>query len=340
VRLDIDMLLAIETSCDETSAAVIKDGREILSNIISSQVKFHEKFGGVVPEIASRKHVEAIIPVIDGALGAASVTLEELRGVAVTNGPGLVGALLVGVSAAKALSFALNIPLIGVHHVEGHIYANFIEHKDLEPPMVCLTVSGGHTDLIYMEDYGKYRFLGRTRDDAAGEAFDKIAREIGLGYPGGPAVDKLAEEGDPGAIDFPRGMIDDESFDFSFSGLKTSVLNFLNTHKGIHLPDLAASFQEAIVDVLVIKTMRAAQSLNIKKVAIAGGVSANSRLRYKMKEACEASGYDLYYPAPILCTDNAAMIGCAGYYGFLNGQKHGLDLNAVPNLPFQEEVLF
>lgn len=329
-------ILAIESSCDETAAAVVKNGREALSNIISSQIELHKLYGGVVPEIASRKHIEKINPVIREALAEAGMKLEDMDAIGVTYGPGLVGALLVGVAAAKAISYAKNIPLVGVHHIEGHISANYIENKDLEPPFLGMVVSGGHTHLVMVEDYGKYEILGKTRDDAAGEAFDKVARAIGLGYPGGPKIDKLAKEGNPRAIAFPRAHVADAPLDFSFSGLKSSVLNYINScemkHQKICRADVAASFQAAVVDAIVSHTILAAKTYHIDKVALAGGVASNSALRQAMKEKCEAAGLKFYYPSPILCTDNAAMIGCAAYYEYLAGTRHGLDLNAVPNL--------
>ncbi|MCR1918961.1 tRNA (adenosine(37)-N6)-threonylcarbamoyltransferase complex transferase subunit TsaD [Frisingicoccus caecimuris] len=329
-------ILAIESSCDETAAAVVKNGREVLSNIISSQIELHKLYGGVVPEIASRKHIEKINPVIREALAEAGMKLGDMDAIGVTYGPGLVGALLVGVAAAKAISYAKNIPLVGVHHIEGHISANYIENKDLEPPFLGMVVSGGHTHLVMVEDYGKYEILGKTRDDAAGEAFDKVARAIGLGYPGGPKIDKLAKEGNPRAIAFPRAHVADAPLDFSFSGLKSSVLNYINScemkHQKICRADVAASFQAAVVDAIVSHTILAAKTYHIDKVALAGGVASNSALRQAMKEKCEAAGLKFYYPSPILCTDNAAMIGCAAYYEYLAGTRHGLDLNAVPNL--------
>ncbi|MFR0967665.1 MAG: tRNA (adenosine(37)-N6)-threonylcarbamoyltransferase complex transferase subunit TsaD [Phocaeicola dorei] len=329
-------ILAIESSCDETAAAVVKNGREVMSNIISSQIELHKLYGGVVPEIASRKHIEKINPVIREALAEAGMKLEDMDAIGVTYGPGLVGALLVGVAAAKAISYAKNIPLVGVHHIEGHISANYIENKDLEPPFLGMVVSGGHTHLVMVKDYGKYEILGKTRDDAAGEAFDKVARAIGLGYPGGPKIDKLAKEGNPQAIAFPRAHVADAPLDFSFSGLKSSVLNYINScemkHQEICRADVAASFQAAVVDAIVSHTIEAAKTYHIDKVALAGGVASNSALRQAMKEKCEAAGLKFYYPSPILCTDNAAMIGCAAYYEYLAGTRHGLDLNAVPNL--------
>lgn len=329
-------ILAIESSCDETAAAVVKNGREVLSNIISSQIELHKLYGGVVPEIASRKHIEKINPVIREALSEANMKLEDMDAIGVTYGPGLVGALLVGVAAAKAISYAKHIPLIGVHHIEGHISANYIENKDLEPPFLGMVVSGGHTHLAMVKDYGKYEILGKTRDDAAGEAFDKVARAIGLGYPGGPKIDKLAKEGNPKAVQFPRAHVADAPLDFSFSGLKSSVLNYINScemkHEEICRADVAASFQAAVVDAIVSHTIEAAKTYGMDKVALAGGVASNSALRQAMKERCEAEGLRFYYPSPILCTDNAAMIGCAAYYEYLAGTRHGLDLNAVPNL--------
>lgn len=334
------LILAIESSCDETAAAVVKNGREVLSNIISSQIDLHTLYGGVVPEIASRKHTEQINQVIDSALKTANVTLKDIDAIAVTYGPGLVGALLVGVSAAKAISFATGIPLVGVHHIEGHISANFIENKDLEPPFVCLVVSGGHSHLVKVLDYGVYEILGRTRDDAAGEAFDKVARAIGLGYPGGPKIDKVAKEGNPDAIKFPRAKVEGSVYDFSFSGLKSAVLNYLNgcEMKGIDYvqADVAASFQKSVVDVLVEHSMQALEETGMKKFAIAGGVASNSALRDAMVKACEERGVAFYRPSPILCTDNAAMIGCAGYYEFMKGNVSGYDLNAVPALKLGE----
>ena len=333
-------ILGIESSCDETAASVVKNGREVLSNVISSQIALHTLYGGVVPEIASRKHIEKINQVIEQALADAHVTLEDITAIAVTYGPGLVGALLVGVSEAKAISFATGIPLVGVHHIEGHISANFIENKELEPPFICLVASGGHSHLVVVKDYGEYEIIGRTRDDAAGEAFDKVARAIGLGYPGGPKVDKAAKEGNPHAMEFPRAKVGGSAYDFSFSGMKSAVLNYINQAqmKGeeICVPDLAASFQNAVVDVLVSRAVAAAKEYGYDKLAIAGGVASNSALRAGMKAACEKEGIRFYYPSPIFCTDNAAMIGAAGYYEYINGARAGWDLNAVPNLKLGE----
>lgn len=338
-RKDV-LVLAIESSCDETAASVVRNGREVLSNIISSQIALHTLYGGVVPEIASRKHIEKINQVIEAALSEAGVTLEEIDAVGVTYGPGLVGALLVGVAEAKAIAYAAKKPLIGVHHIEGHIAANYIEHKELEPPFFCLVVSGGHSHLVQVKDYGQFEIIGRTRDDAAGEAFDKVARAIGLGYPGGPKIDKVSKEGNPEAIAFPRARVGDSLYDFSFSGVKSAVLNYINgcRMKGEewNQADIAASFQKAVTDVLVENAMRAVREYRAEKFAIAGGVAANSALRSAMKEACEKEGIDFYYPSPIYCTDNAAMIGAAAYYEYLNGTRHGWDLNAVPNLRLGE----
>lgn len=334
------LILAIESSCDETAAAVVKNGREVLSNIISSQIELHKLYGGVVPEIASRKHIEKINQVIEEALQSAHVTLDDLDAIGVTYGPGLVGALLVGVAEAKAISYAKHLPLVGVHHIEGHISANYIENKELEPPFPCLVVSGGHTHLVIVEDYGKYRILGRTRDDAAGEAFDKVARAIGLGYPGGPKIDKLAKEGNADAIAFPKAHVAEAPYDFSFSGLKSAVLNYLNgcrmRGEEICQADVAASFQKAVVEVLVEHAMMAVKEYGFDKLAIAGGVASNSALRGAMQQACEKNHIQFYYPSPILCTDNAAMIGAAAYYEYINGTRSGLDLNAVPNLKLGE----
>lgn len=329
-------ILGLESSCDETAASVVVNGRTLLSNEISSQIDIHTLYGGVVPEIASRKHVERVNQVIEKALSDAGKTLDDLDGIAVTYGPGLVGALLVGVSAAKAIAWARGIPLIGVHHIEGHISANFLAYPELEPPFICLVVSGGHTHLVIVRDYGEYEILGRTEDDAAGEAFDKVARAVGLGYPGGPKIDKAAREGNPLAIPFPQGKVRGNAYDFSFSGLKSSVLNYLNTEqmagREVNVPNLAASFQKAVVDVLVGHAMEAVDHYHYQKFAIAGGVASNSALRAAAKEACEKRGVEFYCPPPILCTDNGAMIACAGYYEFMKGTRSGWDLNAVPNL--------
>lgn len=334
------VILAIESSCDETAAAVVRNGREVKSNIISSQIDLHTLYGGVVPEIASRKHIEKINQVIEAALAEAKVPLEEIDAIGVTYGPGLVGALLVGVAEAKAIAYAAKKPLIGVHHIEGHIAANFIEHPELKPPFFSLVVSGGHTHLVRVRDYGKFDIIGRTRDDAAGEAFDKVARAIGLGYPGGPKIDKVSKEGDPEAIAFPRAHVADAPYDFSFSGMKSAVLNYINgcRMKGEEFSqaDVAASFQKAVTDVLVDNAMHAVEEYHIDKFAIAGGVASNSALRASMKEACERRGVKFYYPSPVYCTDNAAMIGAAAYYEYINGTRHGWDLNAVPNLKLGE----
>ena len=334
------LILAIESSCDETAASVVKNGRTILSNVISSQIALHTLYGGVVPEIASRKHIEKINQVIEQALADADVTLDDLDAIGVTYGPGLVGALLVGVAEAKAIAYAKKLPLVGVHHIEGHVSAIYIEHPDLEPPFLCLFVSGGHTHLVIVKDYGEFEILGRTRDDAAGEAFDKVARAIGLGYPGGPKVDKLSKEGNPNAIEFPKAKIGDCPYDFSFSGVKSAVLNYINhaqmTGEEINRADLAASFQKAVVDVLVEHCMLAAKDYGMTKIAIAGGVASNGTLRAAMEEACKKNNYSFYRPSPIFCTDNAAMIGVAAYYEYIKGTRHGWDLNAVPNLKLGE----
>ena len=335
-------ILAIESSCDETAAAVIKNGRQVCSNVIFSQIELHKLYGGVVPEIASRKHIEKVNQVIRQALEEASMQLQDIDAIAVTYGPGLVGALLVGVAEAKAIAYAAHKPLVGVHHIEGHIAANYIENSDLEPPFLCLVVSGGHTHLVKVVDYDRFEILGKTRDDAAGEAFDKAARAIGLGYPGGPKIDALAKEGDRNAIVFPRAKVDGNEYDFSFSGLKSSVLNYLNQCEmkqiEVNRADVAASFQYAVIDVLTTHAIHAAKQLEIDKLAIAGGVASNSSLRQNLQEACEREGIRFYHPSPIFCTDNAAMIGVAGYYAYCNGVRHGLDLNAVPNLKIGQRI--
>ena len=348
-------ILAIESSCDETAAAVVQNGRTVLSNVISSQIDLHTLYGGVVPEIASRKHVEKINQVVRLSLEEAGMTLDDITAIGVTYGPGLVGALLVGVAEAKAIAFAKHLPLVGVHHIEGHISANYIEHPDLEPPFLCEVISGGHTHLVIVRDYGTFEILGRTRDDAAGEAYDKVARAIGLGYPGGPKIDRVAKEGNPAAIEFPRTKIDHAGrgtltyargaqetgpYDFSFSGLKSAVLNYLNKCEMTKTPwnqaDVAASFQAAVVDDLVNTAMRAAADYKVNKFAIAGGVASNSALRAAMEQACAERGIAFYHPSPVLCTDNAAMIGTAAYYEYLKGTRSGWDLNAVPNLKLGE----
>ena len=333
-------ILGIESSCDETAAAIVEDGKHLISNVISTSVKEQALYGGVVPEIASRKHIEKINQVVEAALKEADVTLDDIDAIGVTYGPGLVGALLVGVAEAKAIAYAKKKPLVGVHHIEGHVSANYIEHPDLEPPFLCEIISGGHTHLVIVKDYGSFEILGRTRDDAAGEAFDKVARAIGLGYPGGPKIDKLAKEGNPHAIDFPRAHMEDAPYDFSFSGVKSAVLNHLNkcrmTGEPIVEADIAASFQQAVVDVLVDNAIRAAKDYHMDRLAIAGGVASNGALRAAMEAACEKEGIRFYRPSPIFCTDNAAMIGVAAYYEYQKGTRHGWDLNAVPNLKLGE----
>jgi N6-L-threonylcarbamoyladenine synthase len=335
-------ILAIESSCDETAASVVKNGREVLSNVISSQIDLHTLYGGVVPEIASRKHIEKINQVIEEALKEANCSLENIDAIGVTYGPGLVGALLVGVAEAKAMAFAADKPLVGVHHIEGHISANYIENRELEPPYICLVVSGGHTHLVVVNDYGDYQVIGRTRDDAAGEAFDKVARAIELGYPGGPKIDKLAREGNSEAIKFPRARVEGAPFDFSFSGLKSAVLNHINMcqMKGLEInkADIAASFQASVVDALLDRAMLACKEYNMNKLAIAGGVASNSAIRTAFEAKCKQENIEFYHPSPIFCTDNAAMIGVAAYYEYVKGTRHGWDLNAVPNLKLGERI--
>ncbi len=330
------LTLAIETSCDETACSVIRDGREVLSNIISSQIEIHRQFGGVVPEVASRKHIENINKIIQESLDKAGCGFEDLDLIGVTQGPGLVGALLVGISSAKALAYGLDLPLIGVNHIEGHISANYIDHKDLEPPFTCLIVSGGHTYLVYARDYADYELIGRTRDDAAGEAFDKVARSLGLPYPGGPFIDRLAKEGNPHSIDFPRVFLEDGSYDFSFSGLKTAVLNYLNQEKQkdreIIVEDVAASFQMAVLEVLIEKTFKLSREKGTNKIVISGGVAANDGLRKMMEDRGKEEGVEIFYPSKILCTDNAAMIGSAAYYSYIKGRRSDLSLAVEPNL--------
>lgn len=333
-------ILAIESSCDETSAAVVKDGREVLSNIIASQIDTHTKYGGVVPEVASRMHIEVVDAVVKSALEEANMTLEQIDAIGVTYGPGLVGALLVGLQYAKGLSLASKKPLVGVDHIEGHICANYIQHKDLKPPFVSLVVSGGHTFIVHVKDYGKYEVIGQTRDDAVGEAFDKVARAIGLGYPGGPKIDKISKEGNKNAIEFPKAKFHDDTLDFSFSGVKSAVLNYINKCKmkdiEINVADVAASFQKAVVDVLKENVFLTCERRNINKIAIAGGVASNSTLREELMKEGKKKGVEILFPDRILCTDNAAMIGSAAYYEFIKGNIAKLDLNAKPNLKLGE----
>lgn len=328
--------LAIESSCDETAAAVMSEGRGVLSNIISSQIDIHKQYGGVVPEIASRHHLTNINTVVDRAMEEADVSMDEVDMIGVTYGPGLVGALLIGLATAKAYALAAGKPLIGVHHIHGHICANYIEHRELEPPFMALVISGGHTNIVEVTGYNECRVLGATRDDAAGEAYDKVARVLGLGYPGGPLIDRIAKEGDPHAVEFKRVFLEKDSFDFSFSGIKTGVLNYINSEKQagreINVADVAAGFQAAVLDVIVAKTLRAAIDMGKDRIVLAGGVAANSRLREMMVEGCRKNGIDLYYPSPVLCTDNAAMIGCAAYYRYMAGERDDLTLDAIPNL--------
>lgn len=337
--MDDIFVLGIESSCDETAAAVVKNGREMLSNVINSQIEIHKRYGGVVPEIASRCHIEAINTVINEALEKAGVTFEDIDAIAVTYGPGLVGALLVGVSTAKALAYALKKPLVNVHHIKGHICANYVAHHDLKPPFTCLVASGGHSHIVYAEDFMKYEIMGMTRDDAAGEAFDKIARILGLGYPGGPKIDKLAKEGNPHAVEFPRVKMAGDSLDFSFSGVKTAVINYVHKleQKGeeYNKADIAASFQNAITDALCDHTIEAAKRRNSKKIVLAGGVASNSALRKKMTDMAKKQGMDVLYPPPVLCTDNAAMIAAAGYFEYISGTRADMRLNAVPSLPLE-----
>ena len=329
------LVLGIESSCDETSVAIVEDGRKVLSNVINSQIKIHERFGGVVPEIASRNHVQAISTVTKQALEQAKTTFDQVDAISCTMGPGLVGALLVGVSYAKALSFALDKPLIGTNHIKGHIAANYITHKELKPPFICLIISGGHTHLVLVKDYNDFQILGKTRDDAIGEAFDKVARVIGLGYPGGPKIDKMAKQGKPN-IHLPRTYFED--LDFSFSGIKTAVINLNHKNPDIDKSDLCASFEQAVTEVIVTNTVKACKNSNVKTVALAGGVSANSYIRNAFDNVAKENNIDIYYPKMELCTDNAAMIASAGYYELINGKTSNLDLNAIPNLKIDQSI--
>lgn len=337
------IILAIESSCDETAVAIVKNGHKILSNVVSTQIEIHRRYGGVVPEIASRKHLELINAVVQEALDQAQMTLDDVTHIAVTYGPGLVGALLVGVATAKALAFASGKPLIGVHHIEGHICANFLVKQDFQFPLICLVVSGGHTNIIKITDHGQYLLLGQTKDDAAGEAYDKIARAIGLPYPGGPHIEQLAREGDASAIDLPRAWMGEENYDFSFSGLKSAVLNYLNKAKmkgeEIIPADVAASFQQAVLDVLVQKTVRAALENGVDNILLAGGVAANGTLREQLQKEASAHNIQVHYPPVHFCTDNAAMIGAAAYYKAVKGDYADLTLNAVPNLSFEKLLI-
>lgn len=338
--MDKKIILAIESSCDETSAAVVVNGREVLSNVIASQIDTHKKYGGVVPEVASRMHIEVIDSVVKAALEEAKIKLEEIDAIGVTYGPGLVGALLVGLQYAKGLALGSDKPLIPVNHIQGHICANFIQHKDLKPPFVSLVVSGGHTFIVHVKSYRDFEVIGQTRDDAAGEAYDKVARALGLGYPGGPKIDKLAKEGNENSINFPRAKFHDETLDFSFSGLKSSVLNYLNKAKmkddEINKADVAASFQKAIVDVLKDNVFLTCERRNLKKIAVAGGVASNSCLRETLIKEGRKRGIEILFPEPVLCTDNAAMIGSAAYFKFMDDSGSDLDINAKPNLKLSE----
>ena len=335
-----ELILGIESSCDETAAAVLCGGRKVLSMAVHTQIPVHRLYGGVVPEIASRSHTERIGAVADEALKTAGVGLNDIGAIAVTCTPGLIGALLVGVSYAKGLAYAANIPLVGVNHIAGHIAANYLTYPDLEPPFVCIVASGGHSHIVRVVDYNRFELIGRTRDDAAGEAFDKVARAIGLGYPGGPKIDKVSKEGNPDAIHFPRAAVAENEYDFSFSGLKSAVLNYLNgcqmKGESYNQADVAASFQKAVVDVLVSHSLHAVKAYGLNKFAIAGGVASNSSLRAAFEEECGKRNIAFYHPSPIFCTDNAAMIGVAGYYEYINGVRSGYDLNAVPNLKLGE----
>ena len=330
-------ILSIESSCDETAAAVVENGRKVLSSVIASQVEEHKLYGGVVPEIASRRHAEAIVPVVNQALSDAHCTMEDIEAIAVTHAPGLIGALLVGVNFAKGLSLATKKPLVPTHHLRSHIASNYISNLELKPPFLCLVVSGGHSHIVLVEDYTKMKIIGKTRDDAAGECFDKAARTMGMSYPGGIALDKIAEEGNPQAFKFPRPVVNNAPYDFSFSGLKTSVINLIHNmeQRGEEVPkaDICASFRFAVVDLLVSNFLKAAEDYNIKSLAVAGGVSANTLLRNRLKEECEKRGYKFYLPEKSLCTDNAAMVGSQGYYEYLSGNIADLSLNAVATLP-------
>lgn len=334
--MESKLILSIESSCDETSAAVVKDGREVLSNIIASQIETHKEYGGVVPEVASRMHIEAINGVVLEALDKANVKLDDIDAIGVTYGPGLVGALLVGLQYAKGLSYSIKKPLVGVNHIEGHICANYIEHKDLKPPFVSLVVSGGHTFIVHVKNYGEYDVIGQTRDDAAGEAYDKVARALGLGYPGGPKIDKLSKEGNENAIEFPKANFHDDTLDFSFSGVKSAVLNYLNKCKmqniEVNKADVAASFQKAVIEVLKQNVLKTCKRKNVNKIAIAGGVASNSALREALISAASKEGIEVLFPSQILCTDNAAMIGSAAYFNFIRGLEASLNINAKPNL--------